>query len=278
MATRAYFGYPRVTDAFGTWGGGNWLSTYPLSNLGVLPLSRVARSFDATADSTQIIVAATSSPQTASVLALVGNNLSQAATINIFIWSDIAATTLVYDSGVISAWAASYTAAERENAVWTFVHRFSDPGAITVGRIGIAIVDTANTAGYVQIGFMEIARAFDVSYSFAFGSQYGFRWRSLAEEAIGGSKYIDDRIHPRIFKGEFPVTLRAESMGKFYEIQRQGRMHKPLLFVPLPTETTHSLRTVMFAQQMDPGFSTMRAGSNRGLIDSVPIALEEIIG
>jgi len=281
MAARAYFGFPRVTDAFGIWGGdgvGNWLAIYPLSNLGVLPLSRVARSLDATTGSTQIAVSATSAAQSASVLALVGHNLSQAATIDVRIWSDREGTALVYHSGSINAWAASYTADELSGAVWTFVHRFANSGNITVGRVALDITDTANTNGYVQAGFLEIAGAFDVSYNFAFGSQYGFRWRSQVTEAIGGAKYVDDRQHPRIFKGDFPVTLRAESMGKFYEIERQGRSHKPILFVPISTETAHLLRTVMFAQQIDPGPSTMRSSSILGLIDSVPLALEEIIG
>jgi hypothetical protein len=274
-ATRAYFGFPRVTESF-TLSGGSWLATYPISNLQVLPLSYVARTLNDDLAST-VIVATASAPVSASVLALVGHNISGGATARVRIWSDVAGTGLVYDN-TGNVWPAAYTTDEIVGAVWTWVHRFADPGPITVGKIQIDISDTSNVYGFVQAGFLEIAGAFDTTYNFEFGSQYGFRWRSEITEAIGGSKYIDNRNHPRIFKGNFPVSPRSDSMGKFFEMQRQGKSHKPILFVPLPTETTHLLRTVMFAHQLDPGLSTMRSSSNLGLLDSVPLALEEIVG
>jgi hypothetical protein len=61
-------------------------------------------------------------------------------------------------------------------------------------------------------------------------------------------------------------------------MKRQHRYDRPLLFVPMPAETTYFMKTNMFARQMDPGLITMRAASNLGLIDSVPLALKEIIG
>ena len=278
MADRAYFGFPPVTEQFPTLSGGNWLSTYPQSNLQTLPLSQVARTLDASTGSTSIVAVA-SSPQLCSVVALVGHNLSQAATIRLRCWSDTAGTVLVFDSGASpeNVWPASYTAAELEGAIKTWVRRFADPGTITVGALEIDIADTSNADGYVEFGFLEIAAAFDVTYNFEPGSQYGFRWRSLPVEAIGGARYIDDRDHPRVWKGNFPFTTRADAMI-FFEMQRQLRMHKPVLFVPWPTETTHLLRTVMFAQQLDPGLSTMRFMTSLGLIDGVPLSLEEIIG
>jgi len=144
--------------------------------------------------------------------------------------------------------------------------------------IKLSITDTGNTAGYIQAGFLEIAAAFDVTYNFSFGSQYGFTWRSQLTEAIGGAEYVDRRSHPRMFKGTFDFSPRSESLGKFYEMWRQLQYDKPVLFVPLPDETTHLLRTVMFARHMDPGYTTMRTASNLGILDSVPLALKEIIG
>lgn len=279
MAERTYFGFPRVTEQFPTLSGGNWLSTYPLSNLQTLQdgLSRVARTLDATTAST-VIIATASSVQNCSLVALVGHNLSQSATIRVRTWTNVAGTTGLVDSGSMNVWAASYTAAELAGAVWTWFYRFADPGPAVVGKIQIDITDTSNTAGYIQAGYLEIAAAFDVTYQFAPGAQYGERWRSLAAEAIGGAIYIDPLDHPRVFKAEFANALRSESLGKFYEMRRQLKMDQPVLFVPWPTETTHLLRTVMFARLLDPGLSTMRFMSAQGLIDSVPLSLEEIIG
>lgn len=278
-ATKAYFGFPRVTEQFPTLSGGSWLATYPLLHLQTLQdgLSRVARTLDATIGST-VIIATASSPQSCSIVALIGHNLSQSATIRVRTWTDVAGTLGLVDSSSMNVWAASYTAAELGHSVWTWFYRFADPGPATVGKIQIDITDTGNTSGYIQAGFLEIAGAFDVTHNFNWGAQYGERWRSHSVEAIGGAISVDALDHPRVFKAEFGVTTRADSLGKFYEMRRQLKMDQPVLFVPLPTETTHLLRTVMFARLLDPGLSTMRFMSNAGLIDSVPLALEEIIG
>jgi hypothetical protein len=200
----------------------------------------------------------------------------------------------VYDSGVINVWpeiysydslewednaywGGSYTIEELDGAIWTFFHRFSDTGEM-IAVIQIDIYDPANPYGYVQAGYFELATAYEVSYNFDWGFQYGFQWRSQLTEAIGGSEYVDRRIKPRTVKGTFSFTLRDEAMRNFYEMARQHDVVDPILFIPLPDEPEHYLRTVMFARQMDPGLAAMRVGSNLGQIDSVPLALREIIG
>jgi hypothetical protein len=280
MAAKAAFGFPR---SFGfTLSGGNWLALYPLNALQVLPLSQVARSYDATTASTSIL-ATGAAPVIAAMVALVGHNMSQAATIRLRCWSDVARTTQVFDSGTENVWPASYTAAELAGAIWTWYRRFSGPtpgsSGMTVGALQIDITDTGNTAGYVEAGFLEIAAAYDATYNFEWGSQYGFEWRSQVIEAIGGAEYVDRRPKPRIFKGSFPFTKQDEALGKFYEMQRQLDMDQPILFVPFPDVTAHLLRTIVFARQMDPGLSALRTRAGAvGLIHSVPLALKEIIG
>jgi len=280
VATKAYFGFPRVTDAF-TLSGGNWLATYPLLQLQTLPLSYVARTFDATTPST-IIIATASSPQLCSVVSLAGHNLSQSATIVVETWTDVAGTLGHTTSGSMNVWAAGYTSAELAGAVWTWFYRFSDPTAATVGMIKLSITDTGNTAGYIQAGFLEIADAFEPSPTFEFGGQYGFDWASITTKAIGGAAYVDVRPHPRVLKINFPLVSRDNSMDKFHEMKRQLRSDTPVLVVPLPTETSHLLRTVMLARQIDPGLSTIRmaavGGGLSGIVDAVPMWLEEIIG
>lgn len=276
MAARAYFGFPRVTSAF-TLFAGSWEAAYPVTQLQVLPLSYVARTTDATTASTAIRGTG-SSPQLASVIALIGHNMSQAATIRVRTWTDTASSVGLVDSGFVDVWDASYTADQLDGAVATWFYRFAEIGPATVGSFRIDIDDTANPDGYIQAGYLEIASAFDVEYNFGFGSEYGFEWRSQVAESMGGAEYVERRDHPRLFKGSFPLTVRNTALGLFYEMQRQLRMDEPVLFVPLPDETTHLLRTAMFARHMDPGLITMRSASSAGLIDSVPLALKEIIG
>jgi hypothetical protein len=275
--TKAYFGFPRVTDSF-TLSGGSWLATYPLPQLQRFPLSYVARSLDGSVGST-VIIATASAPVSASVIALVGHNLAQTDQIRVRTWTDVAGMAGLVDSGTMNVWPATYTADELDGAISTWVYRFANPGPATVGKIQI---DITTILGQVQAGFLEIAAAFDVTYQFAPGSQWGFEWRSVEAVAIGGAPYIDDRPHPRIFKGSFDIATHTDAMGKFYEMQRQLKMDKPLLFVPLPADVTYFNKLNLFARQLDPGLSSIRGqiASNlfSGLSHSVPLSLKEIIG
>lgn len=275
--TNAFFGFPRYTADY-TLSSGNWLATYPVTNLQELPLSYVARSVDDSTGSTTIQALA-SAAKTVGVVALVGHNMSQAAQIRLRTWSDNF-STLNFDSTTENVWAASYTAAELSGANWLWYRRTTAAGSagLSVRAIQIDITDTSNVDGYVEAGYLEIASAFDVTWNFVFGAQYGFEWRSVVAQAIGGAEYVDARDHPRLFKGLFEFSPRSESLGKFFEMQRQLRMDEPILFVPHPDETSHLLRTALFARQTDPGLITMRTMSGSGLLDSVPVALKEIIG
>jgi len=279
--TNALFGFPRVTTAY-TLAGGTWNAAYPLINLQSLPLSKVARSTAVTLAST-IIDGTTATPQTAGMIALVRHNLTTAATIKLTTWTTSARTVTSFVGSFEAVWPAGYatlTVAERANAVWTWYKRFSAAGSagVVVGAWRIEINDTGNTAGYVQAGYVEVAQVFEVDYNFEWGFQYGFNWRSQVTEAIGGAEYVDRRQKPRVVRGNFPNSTRTESMTKHFEMQRQYDMAVPFLFVPMPDETTHYPRTVMFARQTDPGLITMRMSSQIGILDGVPFAFREIIG
>jgi hypothetical protein len=280
--TNALFGFPRVSPAY-TLSAGTWSGTYPLVNLQNLPLSKVARSTAAALPNT--IVLATASPaQTAGMVALVRHNLTQAAQIKLTCWADAGRTVVTFAGVFENVWPAGYasmTAAARQNMVPTWYKRFSAAGSagITVGALQIEISDTANPAGFVQAGFLEIAQVYEARWNFEWGFQYGFDWRSVVTEAIGGAEYVDRRQKPRTAKGLFPNVLRNDAMTVFFEMQRQLDFAAPIIFVPMPDETTHYPRTVMFARQTDPGMIAMKSTSHAyGLLDSVPFALREIIG
>jgi hypothetical protein len=279
--TNALFGFPRVTQAY-TLSGGGWTANYPLLNLSSLPLSKVARSTSAALVNTQFSMNATV-PQTAGMIGLVRHNLSSAAQVKITCWTTSGRTVVSYAGVFENAWPAGYTGfstSEMANSVWTYYKRFSAAGStgVTVGSVLVEISDTANPAGFVQAGFIELAQVYEARWNFEWGLAYGFDWRSQVTEAIGGAEYVDRRPKPRVVRGTFPNVLRADSMTKFYEMQRQLDFAVPVLFVPMPDETTHSPRTIMLARQTDPGPIVMKSASHFGILDSVPFALREIIG
>jgi hypothetical protein len=286
--TRAIFGFPRVTSSF-VLSGGSWTVTFPQSQLSSLPLSKVARTTDASNVST-VIIATCAVPKRAGIVALARHNLSLAAKIRTRVWSESAMTNLVYDSGSVDVWptvypygtleweddpywTGKYTSDELAGVSWTWVNIFAATGLMT-SVIQLDIDDTTNSDGYVQAGFIEIASPFQVTYNPDFGMNYGWRWRSQVTEALGGAQYIDRRVKPRIVKGQIRYSPRDEAMAKHFERQRQLDLDLPILFVPSPDETIHLLRTTMLARHVDPGLSAMTA---RGF-DTVPFALEEIIG
>lgn len=279
--TNALFGFPRVSQAYAL-SGGTWTPGYPLINLQSLPLSKVARSTATTLAST-IIDGTTATPQIAGMISLSRHNLTTAAQIKFTAWTTSARTVVSFAGVFENVWPAGYvgmSSSERANAVWTWYKRFGAAGSagLTVGAWRIEINDTTNPAGYVQAGFVEIAQVYEAKWNFEWGFQYGFSWRSQVTQAIGGAEYVDRRPKPRVVRGNFPYVLRSDSMTKFFEMQRQLDSSVPILFVPVPDETTHYPRTVMLARQEDPGLITMKSASTYGLLDSVPFALREIIG
>lgn len=279
--TNALFGFPRVTQAY-TLSGGGWTANYPLLNLSSLPLSKVARSTSAALVNTQFSMSATT-PQTAGMFALARHNLSSVAQVKLTCWTTTGRTVVSFAGVFENVWPAGYTAlssSELANGVWTYFKRFSAAGSagVTVGSVLVEISDVANAAGYVQAGFVELAQVYEARWNFEWGFSYGFDWRSQVTQALGGAEYVDRRQKPRVVRGTFPNVLRADAMTKVYEMQRQLDFAVPVLFVPMPDETTHSPRTIMLARQTDPGPIVMKSASHFGLLDSVPFALREIIG
>lgn len=278
MTNNALIGFPR-TGSYFTLSGGDWDATYPVTNLQELPLSNIARTFDATTGST-IITGNATAPITVGVLALIGHNLSQSAQIRTICWSDTGASVVALDTGVEDVWPTTYSFEDLRGARWNWYRRVCNPGVdgIAVGAFQIEITDTGNTAGYIQAGYLEIAECFDPTYNFSWGSQCGHQWRSQVVQAIGGAEVVDRRDKPRLFRGNFEFTTNSDALSKFYEMERQLDMDEPFLWVPYPDDTDHSLRTVMLATLVDPGLSSLRARALGSIIRSVPVALKEVIG
>ena len=102
MSERAVIGFPRWTELL-TLAGGSWAADYPLANLKTLPLSRVARSADATVASTQLT--ATLSPaRPVRLVGLCRHNLSLAARYRLRLYQDAVLSTVLYDSGWGDVW------------------------------------------------------------------------------------------------------------------------------------------------------------------------------
>jgi hypothetical protein len=284
--TSAILGWPSSTEDF-TLGGGNWQTAYPRDNLTRMPLSKVARTISLAAIDTAIAATSTNTRRVG-LIALARHNFSLLATIRIRLYLEAAMTTLLYDSGVEEVWPEVYpydTLEWEDDNYWTGKYTDAELAGTTwlwlwwvgydynAAGIRIDISDPTNPAGYVQAGYLEIAAQYQVAYNFSYGAQYGFRYRTVTTEALGGAKYFDDRAKPRVFKGSFR-SPHDEALAKQFEMRRQRDICDPVIWVPNPDERVHWVRTAMLAQFQDPGMFSYYAVD----IDEVPIQLEEIIG
>lgn len=284
--TSAILGWPSATDNFAL-AGGNWQTNYPRSNLQAMPLSKVARSISLNAIDT-VITATSTNTRRVGLIALARHNFSLQATIRIRLFLEPAMSTLLYDSAVMPVWPEVYpydTLEWEDDNYWTGQYTDEELAGTTwlwlwwvgidynAAGIRIDMSDPTNPAGYIQAGYLEIAAQYQVTYNFQYGAQYGFRFRTIATEALGGAKYFDERAKPRVFKGSFRLP-HNEALAKQFEMYRQRDICDPVIWLPNPDERVHWVRTAMLAQFTDPGMFSYAVVD----IDEVPIALEEVIG
>lgn len=287
-SNKAVLGFPRWTDkATFTSDGGAAAAGYGASNLGALPLAQVWRSADATAANTKFL-AVLDQRRGVRLLALVGHNCSLAATIRIRLYSDAAATALLYDSGTEAVWPVVYPFGTLEwwqDNWWSGKYTAEEIAGYRPTRpfwldqlyfaraIRVEITDGGNAAGTVECGLFEIAQGTQASVNFSFGAQYGFRFRSQAVEALGGVKYFERRDKPRVFKGEIQYLPRDEAMSAWFELHRQLDLDTPFLWMPNPTSTVNLLRECFLARTVDPGLLAYASPGR----DRIPISLEEVL-
>lgn len=282
-------GFPRWTDGatFTQPAGASSSGTYPVTNLGSLPLAQVWRSSSASTTNAQF-VATLDKQRGVRLVALVGHNISLVGKIRVRLYSDTGMASLLYDSGWIDAWPVVYAwdQLEWEDDNWwsgqytdleTTGYRWTRPlwldKQYLARAIKVEVSDTTNAAGYIECGMFEVAQGWQVGINFGYGAQYGFRFRSQSVEAIGGAKYFERRDKPRVFKGQISYLDRDEAMAKAFEHQRQMDIDTPFLWMPDPTSTTNLLREVFLARNVDPGLMTYASPSR----DTVPLAFEEVM-
>lgn len=286
MATKMVVGFPRWTPKF-TFSGGSFQAAYPVTNLGVLPLANVARTTNLLAASTQFLATA-DKPRRIGLLALVRHSLSITAQWRVRIYSDTAATALLYDSGFIDVWPVVYPYAQLEwedDTYWTGKYTADDLAGYAwtrplylnaqyiAGAIRIEITDAANTNGFIDIGAVEIAGGFVAATNFSRSSQFGFRFRTASQEALGGTKYFDRRDKVRVMRGSIDADARDEAMARWFELLRQFDLDIPWFWFPHPDETVHWLRTAYLVRCLDPGLFGYVAGNQ----NSVPFSVEEVL-
>jgi hypothetical protein len=197
-------------------------------------LSKVARSTDAATGSTQFR-ADLGTARGVRVLALVGHNLTAAATVR---WKGgtTAGASDVYDS---TALAVSFSGVSAEDRVGINFPALTVPTALQTARHWECLIsDAANPDGYVQIGRLAIAAGYQPTINMSYGAKLALESAAVSSESDGGATIYQDKPVRRSVAFSLEHISESEAFASAWRIQRLAGKTKQILFVFDPADTT----------------------------------------
>lgn len=226
----------KPTDA-GTYSQGSWVAGLPLANLADPDVKKVARSTNATTANTRFRVDfGASVPVSISDFVMLGHNLTTAATVRFVVTTDAndatpSARTL--ETAALPVWVPTVLPGALPWGVFpwdgidtsaypagpAFFHRSGQNG---LGRyLWVYVTDTANPAGYIEIGRFMAGAAWSPLFNAAYGAS--IRWIDPSEtrRTRGGRRLVLTRPRYREFNMSFERLTKDEAFGVAFEINRQ---------------------------------------------------------
>jgi hypothetical protein len=237
--TNPIMGYPTATTAF-TLGGGNYVAEYPRTNLQTDDLAQVARTPDLQATSTFFYGQTNILAVQVGVIGLFGVNFTPSAHIRLRYWSDAAmATTPLLDTGNVPV----FSGGRLSDPHWFFWNGTN----YNIRAFRIDISDPTNLAGYLDIGRLEIAFAYETGFGMAQGAQRGRLMRTAFSQTPGGMKFFSPYPSPRVLKATFDAN--DPEMADFYlEILRVYDLFVPFIVIPEPDDSLRWNQSAMLAR------------------------------
>jgi hypothetical protein len=191
--------------------GGSWSASYPLTNIKTRYLFQRARSTDALASSSTMVID-TGENQTIGVVALVRHNISTNGTVRIRGYEFSNLTGLAYDSGAVTVYAGE-----------DFAHAFT-PTAARYWQIVIS--DTGNADAYIEIGRVFIGWRFEPEVCADWGLNIGVESQTTVMQSLAGPEFFDSRPNRRIVTGQWSWLTQAEAHGVYLSILREQDVEK----------------------------------------------------
>lgn len=231
------------TDA-GTLSGGSWQSTLPVANIRDADIAQVARSTDATTGSTQFrIDFGTTYARYLGLLLLLGHTITAAGTVRFVLTASATdATARIYDSGALPAWVAAQVHGRGTGGGYgaegaaTDADGYVSPAEVrhklsSVQRVGnggarylfVYVVDTANPAGWVQLGRFLGGPVWQPAVGHAFSAAVRVIDPSALGRTRGGLRVAGDDTAWREIRLRFDWLTEAEAWAFLHEWQRLGK-------------------------------------------------------
>jgi len=234
-------GYNNLIDN-ATLSGGSWNGALPLSYVKNRYLSKVARSTNALAASTLIDIDLGSATAVQAFGAIRTNISASGATYRLRGSNVSNFASGVYDSGTVSA------NAQTPDLIVGL------PASVTARYWRLEITDTANAAGYVQIGRLFIGPALAPADNYSKGAELGYQSRTGVQQSLGGVDHFDIRAGRRLFAFALDWLTEAEAHDQALELQRLCDIHGEVLLIRDPADTTYNQQRHFLGrlQQLSP--------------------------
>ncbi len=233
------FAYPDYTLGnsvyTSTISGGSWLTGLPLSNLKNKLRTKVARSSNALAASTTFNVDL-GAVRLTRLVAMLNHNSTVNGTIRVQFYSDAGYSVLVYDTGIKNIIDYAFTAEDLLNWKPDWWLSFN---SVSARYVKVSISDTANPAGYFELGRMCIMGAWSpAGVNIAWGqSIYHDHSNTQSSKAVGGTKYFDRRASSRVSSFTFEALQPGDAHSAWLEMQRRLGVDGEVFLVKDPAET-----------------------------------------
>lgn len=219
---------------------GAWSTSHPLALVQNGVFQKQARS-DGLSDVN--LIATFPRSRSIGVIGLPANNLSVTATWRVRGWYDDALTDEVLDSGFMDVWPASIPPedleweddnwwdgrpSDEERALYTpLAVYFIDP-APTCRAIRIDIVDDDNPDGYIALGRVFVAPAWQPDVNISYGGEYGHQIDTTVSK-VEDTEYFDPLTPRRRFVMPLQHLDETEAFQKIFRMQRELGIHGELL-------------------------------------------------
>lgn len=215
--------------------GGSFSASLPASNVLDKRLGVVARSSDALEASTQIIFDLKAA-RAVGVLAIVGHNLSAAATVQ-WLGGTTSGGSEVYAG---AATAVSFSAATLEDMVGINFPAIQIPATPQTARYWtMKVVDTANTDGYVQIGRVCVCGIYQPTVNMLVGATTRLSTATEGKDTDGGATIWNAKAIRRHHDFTLDDLNEADAQTKLWKMQRLLGKHGQLVWVFDTADTTY---------------------------------------
>jgi len=221
--------------------GGSWLAGLPLTNLKDRRLHLVARSNNALAASTTFDVDLGRTCNVGMLPILVRNRTkSTVPTVQWKVSTVSNFASVVYDSGAVQLWPTGVTADDvtqkdgSEMHVWSVVV----PSAVQAGRyVRCAIVDTANTDGYVDVARAPVCGIWRPPQNMNDGARTQFVDPSIKRPTDGGARLYQSKRKARSDAFALNYVTEAVALDTVHAMQLRLGTSGQLFWVFDETDT-----------------------------------------